>query len=550
MTILEIARKYVKRGWSVIPLEGKIPAIVWKDYQNRHPTDEELQQWFSDGKKNIGIVTGKISGLSVVDIDLKSGGLETLKTLGLPMTWTVKTGGGGWHYYYKYTPNIQQTTGIYAGIDIRNDGGQVVAPPSMHKSGKRYEWTYWEDEMLDFPVELFETKEIIKKDWTKIIGQGATEGSRNATAASVFGKLSGLFSPEQWENTMWPLGLAWNLKNSPPLPEKELRTVYEHIVAKAINNPREINLSEILTQNATPLELAKTVIEKNKEEKKFFSWGDKYMDKDFPLVEYGTYAVLFGQFSSGKTTFAMAMAKRNAQLGSRVCFVTLEMSKETLIKQYALKRAGVKAEQYVNKDFDENIFTEYAKELEGIEFVGIDSQCMKLEYSVEDIEEIIKLRSPEIMFIDNFNKILGRGTNEVGIDNLTSKKLMTLTRKYKVAIVVLHHANKPAKAKTKADETSVLKGIGGMRGTNKINDDADIVMEIGRPTEDQIGLHPLNFSQIAFYKDRDWDRRWTYRMAFKQGEFHLEDEEARSIALSLDGEVQKQILINGEKIEF
>jgi len=67
MTMLEIARKYVARGWSVIPLEGKIPSIVWKEYQARYPTDEELQRWFSDGKKNIGIVTGKISGLSVVD---------------------------------------------------------------------------------------------------------------------------------------------------------------------------------------------------------------------------------------------------------------------------------------------------------------------------------------------------------------------------------------------------------------------------------------------------------------------------------------------------
>lgn len=121
--MLKVARKYLKAGFSVIPLNGKIPAIEWKEYQTRYPTEQELEQWFADDTKNIGIVTGKISGITVVDVDAKSGGLETLKTLGLPVTWTVKTGGGGWHYYYQYCEEAHQTAGIYQGIDIRNDGG-------------------------------------------------------------------------------------------------------------------------------------------------------------------------------------------------------------------------------------------------------------------------------------------------------------------------------------------------------------------------------------------------------------------------------------------
>lgn len=517
-TMLVIAQKYIKAGFSVIPLEGKIPLIQWKEYQERFATDEELKEWFENTDNNIGIVTGKISGITVVDIDAKSGGLETLKTLHLPLTWAVKTGGGGWHYYYKYNENCQQTAGIYQGIDIRNDGGQVVAPPSLHKSGLRYEWSYKEDEMAEFPIELFQQREIVKKDWASIITSGATQGTRNDMAASVFGKLLNLFKPEEWDGTAYPLAQAWNAKNIPPMSEKELRSVYESIAKRAINDIRPKSLGEVLSSNYTPKEIAEKVKVKQKEVKKFFTWGDGYLDELFPLLEYHNYAVLFGQFSSGKTTFAMFMARMNAQAGHKVCFITLEMTKENLVKQYAFKRGGVSKADYKAGNYSDEIFNKYAKELENIEYIGIDEESTKTNYTLDDIEEIIKIKQPDIIFIDNFNKLRGQGMSEIGTDNETSSRLLFMTRKYNVAIVVLHHANKPSKEKKK----SILKGIGGMRGTNKINDDADIVIEIGRPTEEQLLENPHNLSIVAVYKDRDWDSRGTHRLMFENGIFYEE----------------------------
>ena len=68
------AAEYVERGWSVIPLRGKRPAIPsWTEYQTRRPTQDEIRSWFSNSSgstpPNIGIVTGSISGLVVVDCD-------------------------------------------------------------------------------------------------------------------------------------------------------------------------------------------------------------------------------------------------------------------------------------------------------------------------------------------------------------------------------------------------------------------------------------------------------------------------------------------------
>jgi hypothetical protein len=83
--------------------------------------------------------------LTVIDIDCKDGknGFEVLKekNLDLPPTPAVKTAHGGTHFYYKYHPEIKTTTNVnsYPGIDIRNDGSYVVAPPSVI-DGRIYEW--------------------------------------------------------------------------------------------------------------------------------------------------------------------------------------------------------------------------------------------------------------------------------------------------------------------------------------------------------------------------------------------------------------------------
>lgn len=145
------ACEYRERGWSVIPLVDKTPALAsWKEYQERLPTLGELAIWFAQPKYNVGIVTGRISRLVGIDCDSVEAGDEWLKNH--PSTpLTVKTGGGGTHFYYQH-PEIDVRNRVRVGgrkMDVRADGGYLVAPPSQHASGAFYRWLQPDDYCLD-----------------------------------------------------------------------------------------------------------------------------------------------------------------------------------------------------------------------------------------------------------------------------------------------------------------------------------------------------------------------------------------------------------------
>jgi hypothetical protein len=148
--MLDAALAYAARGWCIFPLRGKLPCIAKVDGGNGchdGTTDEAtIRAWWKKfPKANIGLSTGPMSGLLVVDVDGEEGE-ENLKALnlGLPPTLTNLTGGGGRHLVFSYPPG--ETISISAGrlglkIDTRGAGGYIVAPPSLHPdTGAFYEW--------------------------------------------------------------------------------------------------------------------------------------------------------------------------------------------------------------------------------------------------------------------------------------------------------------------------------------------------------------------------------------------------------------------------
>lgn len=217
------ALRYLSRGLSVIPVgTDKIPLIPWKKYQKTLPTVEEIETWWEEHPSaNIGIVTGKVSNLVVVDVE-KGGSVA-----GLPPTFTVKTGGGGWHLYYKYHP-IDNKTRIRPLTDIRGDGGYVVAPPSIHSSGESYE-VLLQDPMVDFPAHLFQTGE---SNWKNKITAPINEGSRNNDFASIIGGLLQRFPQDDWDTVVWKTVENSNRAQKTPLELTELKSVFLSI-AKA-----------------------------------------------------------------------------------------------------------------------------------------------------------------------------------------------------------------------------------------------------------------------------------------------------------------------------
>jgi hypothetical protein len=141
---------YVSYGLSIIPLKPreKIPIIKWERYQKEPPSISEVQKWFSNTDNNIAVICGKVSGnLVVIDFDdsevyekfLKEiEGDQELKDI-IDSTWLVKTG-KGFHIYLRVDTDKPVKTGKLPKIDIKGEGGYVVAPPSLHPSGKHYEF--------------------------------------------------------------------------------------------------------------------------------------------------------------------------------------------------------------------------------------------------------------------------------------------------------------------------------------------------------------------------------------------------------------------------
>lgn len=149
---LEAALWYAKLGFRVIPLKeyspkeperAKEPLIA--DWPNKATTDEATIRgwWRKWPKANIGIATGRYRDgyFVVLDFDPRNGGnwYADAPKSDLPDTWVVHTGGGGRHFYYK-TPYPLRGRKLKDGVDLKGEGGYVVAPPSIHPEGGAYVW--------------------------------------------------------------------------------------------------------------------------------------------------------------------------------------------------------------------------------------------------------------------------------------------------------------------------------------------------------------------------------------------------------------------------
>jgi hypothetical protein len=138
-------------GWRVVPNAGKVPIVVnWTEAGTTEP-DQIVAWWEAHPEAGVSIVCGAASGLFVIDVDEHGpiSGSDSLADLEasygpLPDTPRVLTGGGGQHIYFRWpvVGTIRNDAGrrLGPGLDVRAEGGQVVAPPSRHASGQRYRW--------------------------------------------------------------------------------------------------------------------------------------------------------------------------------------------------------------------------------------------------------------------------------------------------------------------------------------------------------------------------------------------------------------------------
>jgi len=177
--VLEVALSYARKGLKVVPIaSGKKNPILsnWVNEASSNPAT--LKTWFENKNINVGIVTGKISNIVVIDLDIGEDGdgahslaeMESKMGSYLPETVTSRTQSGGIHLWFKYPTGVERITGkigILPHVDIRVDGNQVVVFPSVGDKGS-YEW-------IKSPLDS--TIATLPKAWKQFIcGEFTAEG--------------------------------------------------------------------------------------------------------------------------------------------------------------------------------------------------------------------------------------------------------------------------------------------------------------------------------------------------------------------------------------
>lgn len=259
--ISQAERLAILYGLAVFPLQagGKAP-LTRHGFKDATKDPTEFTRLVAGRLCNLGIATGALSGVWVLDIDLRDDGNESVRKLQaaygqLPKTWTVKTGGRGRHLYFKYDASHPVGCGTklagLAGLDWRGNGGYVVAPPSETES--EYQWIQapWDVPLASAPEGLL--KLTLRHSQTAMrrgkvapqptggtrqtellqIASGVSKGDRNRAAAKIAGYLLSFrrmdpeFALVMIEN--------WNLTNDPPLSLDELHKIVNSIAQRQAN---------------------------------------------------------------------------------------------------------------------------------------------------------------------------------------------------------------------------------------------------------------------------------------------------------------------------
>lgn len=144
------ARMYAQLGWPVLPIApgAKRPLTSRGVYDATTDLNVIDSMWTQHPNANIAVATGTAMNAFVVDVDIRTGGHETLKYLvgqygDLPITTTQRTGGGGFSYVFKLPQKnrpCRLAGKLGDGIDILGEGRYFVVAPSIHPSGNLYTW--------------------------------------------------------------------------------------------------------------------------------------------------------------------------------------------------------------------------------------------------------------------------------------------------------------------------------------------------------------------------------------------------------------------------
>lgn len=253
------ALRYARQGWAVLPVQPRAKAPLTKHgVKDASTRVEQVEAWWRRWPSaNIGLAIPP--GLLVLDLDSPEV-WQQLAALDyeLPATAQADTARGA-HFWYRLADAARNRVGLLPGLDVRADGGYVLAPPSVHPSGARYRWQVplthgaiapaptWLVQLLGGDSKSCDSKSCAstsgtstsgtsttghrRRDWRATLARPVPRGRRNQTLAEVSGLLFRCLPAD----TAAELAYCWaRVKLTPPLPERETVRTIESIASREL----------------------------------------------------------------------------------------------------------------------------------------------------------------------------------------------------------------------------------------------------------------------------------------------------------------------------
>jgi Bifunctional DNA primase/polymerase, N-terminal/Primase C terminal 1 (PriCT-1) len=244
--ILRTALALAERGLAVFPCKprGKRPATA-NGLKDATTDAAVIEQWWKgEPAFNVAVVTGKISGIFVVDVDDGEAALKALEADHGELPPTVESiTARGRHVWFQYPDRpVKNSVGkIAQGCDVRGDGGYILTPPSIHPSGRPYCWSTetanslatapdWLLDKIADPVNGARPAALPPSHWRELVLDGLDEGARNTNLT----RLAGHFLRRRLDAIL-VLEVIRSLNAThchPPLPDDDIVRIVESIAAR------------------------------------------------------------------------------------------------------------------------------------------------------------------------------------------------------------------------------------------------------------------------------------------------------------------------------
>jgi hypothetical protein len=448
---------------SLIPVAGKRapdkdaakrPLINWQEFQERIASEDEIKQWlelYPNG--DIGVVTGPISRLLVLDVD--GDPKVSLQGYSIPPTWTVRTK-RGWHFYFRWVPSLdgKVTTkaGIKPNVDVRGEGGYVVAPPSAGYNGTPYKWmTAPHMVPLAVPPEwlllLLPAKGQVltngiqgdksKQSWIAEALDGIKEGNRNES----FTRIAGSFRTKGYsEEEIFELLKAKSMEVGFDL--RELRAICKSI-ARYPSPP-----------TASTVEQGSSDVESFLADMEAVSWICE------PIIAKQTIGFVAGLPETMKTWLMIDLAIECARGGgtwlsrfpvkaAKVLFIDQERFKGETQRRF---RAVLSAKNIHSKDLKSSLFIR----------CGTTTR-IDLQHSYDAFHKEIADIRPDVVIVDSFATFHTRDENNRKDIQEVLERIKALRNEFGCTFIFIHHENKFAfRGKEEDREPSIAEMAGSV----------------------------------------------------------------------------------------